>query len=155
MIMRGKTARIVLLGSMLALAACQQGEGAGESRDMPPPDISPSVAVMPSPDLPDDQTTAEEKAAQEKAAADAGLPPTVQSRTRFTCADGSAIELRFFPEQGVAVLLRNGGSQELQAEPAGEAYRYRGDGVLVEGKDNSLNLTIGTTPDIACTAAAG
>ncbi len=114
----------------------------------------PAVVVNPA-DLPADQTTAAQKAELEKAAADAGIPATKQSRANYVCDNGETIEVRFFPDQGIAVLVRGGQNAELHPEPADSGFRYSNGQTTIAGKGNELQLNVGMMATAQCKVKAG
>jgi membrane-bound inhibitor of C-type lysozyme len=86
-------------------------------------------------------------------AADAPLgEPTGQRRVQFACDNGQAIEMRFFPLQGVGVLVRDGQTMELQQQPAASGFVYSNGPTTVRGKGDELALEIGRMRPIACRA---
>ena len=60
--------------------------------------------------------------------------------------------MRFFPQQGVAVLLRGGQTTELQQQPSGSGFVYSNGPITVRGKGDDLSLEIGHMVPIACRA---
>lgn len=138
------------------MAACSR------SGEAPPPPAAtgvPAPAAAPGPaqggptaNLPPDHTTAEQAAATAKAASDAGLPVTPQTRTTFKCDNDETIEVRFFPEQGVAVLVRNGQNAELQQQPVASGFGYSDGQTTLRGKGSELKLDAGTAPTLTCRA---
>jgi membrane-bound inhibitor of C-type lysozyme len=86
-------------------------------------------------------------------AADAPVgEPTGQRRVSFTCEHGQAIEMRFFPLQGVGVLVRDGQTMELQQQPAASGFVYSNGPNTVRGKGDELTLEIGRMRPISCRA---
>ena len=147
----------LLAGALLLGAGCQRKPGVeggsppgetGSAAGVAAPSPAPGATGAGGP-LPPDQTTPAEGAEAEAAAAAAGLPPVPFTRAAFACTDGQDIEVRFFPDQGIAVLIRDGVSRELQAEPVASGFRYAGQEVAIRGKGTTLDLTLaGTT--VAC-----
>jgi cholesterol transport system auxiliary component len=76
--------------------------------------------------------------------------PTGERRVSYRCDNGERIEMRFFPLQGVGVLLRNGNTMELQQEPAATGFRYINGPSTVYGKGDELRLEIGRMVPIQC-----
>jgi len=70
----------------------------------------------------------------------------------FVCANDEHVEMRFFPIQGVAVMIRGGTSMELQQEPAGSGFLYRGESVSVRGKGDEIMIDDGRTAPLRCEA---
>lgn len=66
--------------------------------------------------------------------------PGTQRRVMFRCATGEELEMRFFPVQGVAVLVREGRNAELQQMPAASGFRYEGAGYRALGKGRALRI---------------
>ncbi|MGL6043752.1 MAG: hypothetical protein ACRC1J_07490, partial [Sandaracinobacteroides sp.] len=69
-----------------------------------PPVSAAMQAPGVSPEYPADRSTAEQRAAATAAAQKAGLPVTAETRGSWACDNGETIDLRVFPDQGVAVL---------------------------------------------------
>lgn len=101
---------------------------------------------------PVDQTTPEQRAEMEQAASAAGLPVTPQTRTSFACDNGETVEVRFFPEQGVAVLVRGGQNTELQSEQVGSGFKYSNGQTTIRGKGNEFDLNVGMMATTKCKA---
>lgn len=148
-----------LIAGATLVAACQKKAPEAEA-----PEVSAATAEaanMPAPegavgaDLPTDATTPEQQAAIDAAAAEAGLPPTPQRRVSFSCADGEAIEVRFFPEQGIAVLVRDGKTTELNGDRVASGYSYTGGEINIRGKGEELTLTVGAEGPVDCTPVRG
>jgi membrane-bound inhibitor of C-type lysozyme len=146
--------RLAALLTLAMLAAC--GSPAEKSTVpvadevmTPPPAAAPAAA----PAMPVDQTTAEQKAAAEQAAAAAGLPPTKQTRTTFRCDNDETIEVRFFPDQGIAVLVRGGQNVELNGEPVASGFRFSNGQTSIEGRGNEITMTVGMMAPTKCVAA--
>ena len=87
-------------------------------------------------------------------ASDSALP-TPQTRVQFRCANGEDVEMRFFPEQGVAVLVRAGETLELQQQPSASGFIYGGGPVTVRGKGSELRIEVGRMVPILCQARDG
>ena len=146
--------------ALLLLAGCGQpsakdGDNAAAGADTAMVDL-PVETVAPETDsdadlnLPPDQTTPAEQAELEAAAAKAGLPVTKQSRTRFSCDNGETIEVRFFPDQGIAVLVRGGENVELNREPVDEGFKYTNGQTSITGDKSTINLQVGMMAATAC-----
>lgn len=73
-------------------------------------------------------------------------------RVRYACDSGETVEVRFFPAQGVAVLVRGGATIELQQQPAGSGFAYGNGPNTIRGKGDALTLEIGRRVPIQCTA---
>jgi membrane-bound inhibitor of C-type lysozyme len=76
-------------------------------------------------------------------------------RTLALCDTGETVELRFFPDVGVAVLVRDGATTELQAMPSGSGFRYEGNGLTVTGKGSEIRIDGAGTEPLVCTATPG
>jgi membrane-bound inhibitor of C-type lysozyme len=145
-----------LLAGAALVSACQQ-----KAPETTAPEVTADMAEvsnMPTPegtvgaDLPADQSTAEQRAEQEAAAAAAGLPVTQQTRTSFVCDNDETIEVRFFPEQGIAVLVRGGENIELNGEPVASGFAYSNGQTSIRGKGDELQMTVGMMATTTCTA---
>jgi membrane-bound inhibitor of C-type lysozyme len=117
----------------------------------PAPESTPAAGPIGA-DLPADTTTPEQQAEAEKAAAAAGLPVTKQSRTSFKCDNDETIEVRFFPDQGIAVLVRGGQNTELQGKPVASGFLYSNEQTTLRGKGNELEMTVGMMAATKCVA---
>ena len=88
----------------------------------------------------------------------AAAPPqgesTGERRVRFTCTNGEDLEMRFFPAQGVAVLVRGGETVELQQQPSGSGFWYSNGPNTVRGKGREITVEIGRMAPFTCTAAS-
>lgn len=62
------------------------------------------------------------------------------------------LEVRFFAKQGVAVLVRQGATVELQLQTSGSGFRYAGKGVDMHGKGDELRLASTGRPTLTCKA---
>lgn len=80
--------------------------------------------------------------------------PTGERRVRFVCENGEALEMRFFPLQGVGVLVRNGETIELQERPVASGFLYSNGPLAVRGKGDELMLEIGRRVPIRCQAGS-
>lgn len=70
----------------------------------------------------------------------------------FTCANGPDVSVRFFPAQGVAVLVRNGATLELQQQPSGSGFIYSNGPTTIRGKGDELTVEIGRMVPLRCKA---
>ncbi len=66
-----------------------------------------------------------------------------ESSSGWTCANGERIELLFYPDRGLAVLVRAGQNLEMQAVPAGSGFSYASGPTTIRGSGNELQLTVG------------
>lgn len=139
--------RFVIVAGLTALqAACGK-----------PADVRPAAPAAAAPTdrpaaVPPDQATPAQAAELQRAASPAGLPATRQTRTTFKCDNGETIEVHFFPDQGVAVLVRGGQNVELRHEPAASGLRYGNGQTTLLGKGNELMLNVGTMATATCSA---
>ncbi len=78
--------------------------------------------------------------------------PTNERRVQYACTNGENIEMRFFPLQGVGVLVRHGQPMELQQQPAASGFIYTNGPNTVRGKGNDLTIEIGRMVPIQCQA---
>lgn len=78
--------------------------------------------------------------------------PTGERRVSYACADGQVVEMRFFPNQGVGVLVRNGKPMELQQQQAASGFIYSNGPNTVRGKGDELTIEIGRMVPIRCRA---
>lgn len=78
--------------------------------------------------------------------------PTGETRVQYQCSTGDQVEMRFFPLQGVGVLVRHGATIELQQMPAASGFVYSNGPNTVRGKGDELVLEIGRMVPIRCTA---
>lgn len=77
---------------------------------------------------------------------------TGERRVQFSCDDGNTIEMRFFPLQGVGVLVRDGATMELQQQVSASGFIYSNGPTTVRGKGDELRLEIGRRVPIVCQA---
>jgi len=78
--------------------------------------------------------------------------PTGERRVQYVCGNGEEIEMRFFPLQGVGVLVRHGKPMELQQQPTGSGFLYSNGPNTVRGKGNELIIEVGRRVPIQCQA---
>jgi membrane-bound inhibitor of C-type lysozyme len=106
-------------------------------------------------EIPADRSTPEQRAETAAAAEKAGLPVTNESRGTWACDNGETIELRFFPDQGVAVLVRGGQNTELQQEPVASGIKYSNGQTTIQGKGDEILLNVGMMATTVCKPTAG
>lgn len=70
----------------------------------------------------------------------------------FTCTRDESLSVKFFPAQGVAVLVRNSDSIELQQQPSGSGYIYSNGPITIRGKGDDLTVEIGRMAPLQCKA---
>lgn len=68
----------------------------------------------------------------------------------FSCTNGHSLSVRFFPAQGVAVLVRNGETIELQQQPSGSGFSYSNGPTTIRGKGDELTVEIGRMVPLQC-----
>ena len=89
-------------------------------------------------------------------AACTAAPPNTEHNTmrrvNFACENGEDVQMRFFPAEGVAVLVRDGRTLELQQQPAASGFLYRNGPNTVRGKGDELQVEIGRRVPIKCKA---
>jgi membrane-bound inhibitor of C-type lysozyme len=146
----GLAALVAACGKPAAVQPEPQIADAGPPAAAAPAETAPAAGPA---DFPTDQTTPEQQAELEKAAADVGLPVTKQTRTTFQCDNDETIEVRFFPDQGVAVLVRGGENIELNGEPVASGFKYSNGQTTIQGKGNELMLNVGMMATTKCVAA--
>lgn len=143
--------------------APQWGRGSNAETAPPPPAAAPqaipSVPLDTKADgqpygsataIPADRSTPAQQAATAEAAAAAGLPVTNESRGMWSCDNGETIELRFFPDQGVAVLVRGGQNIELQQERVASGIKYSNGQTTISGKGDEIKLNVGMMATATC-----
>lgn len=70
----------------------------------------------------------------------------------FSCSNGPDLSVRFFPAKGVAILLRNGETVELQQQPSGSGFTYSNGRTSIRGKGDDLTVEIGRMAPLQCKA---
>jgi len=73
-------------------------------------------------------------------------------RVWFSCDNGEQVEMRFFTQQGTAVLVHEGKTVELQQQLSGSGFIYGSGEYLVRGKGDELTIEIDGRAPIKCTA---
>ncbi len=71
-------------------------------------------------------------------------------KVAFSCTNGQSLSVRFFPAQGVAVLVRNGQTIELQQQSTGSRFGYSNGANRIRGKGNDLTVEIGCMVPMQC-----
>jgi len=79
-----------------------------------------------------------------------GIPPTPMTKVMYGCAMGETVELRFFPQQGVKVLIRQGRNFELHPQPVASGFHYTNGPYGVRGQGSELQLEVANMPPITC-----
>jgi membrane-bound inhibitor of C-type lysozyme len=103
--------------------------------------------------IPADRSTPAQRAETAAAAGAAGLPVASESRGAWACDNGETIELRFFPDQGVAVLVRGGQNTELQQEQVASGIKYTNGQTTITGKGDEIQLNVGMMATATCKPA--
>lgn len=136
--------RAILLVPVLMLAAC------GQDRRQAADDLAAKEAALAA-------GVAARGAAAVAAAVPAGPPPGMRpvpmTLTALACEDGSTRTLRYFPEQGIAILMPDDVGKELQMEPVAAGVRYAGADLVVTGEGTRYMIARAGAEPIACTAA--
>lgn len=78
--------------------------------------------------------------------------PPARHDVHFVCDQGETLSVRFFPQQGVAVLVRHGDTIELQQQPSGSGFMYSNGLNTIRGKGSALRVEIGRMRAIECEA---
>lgn len=132
----------VALAAMLAACGPNRKE-ADSGRAAKEAALSAGAAASAPAGLPPDQTTDAQRAANAAAAAAAGVPPTPFTRSYYDCGSGQEIEVRYFPEQGVAVVVLEGVNNEMQEARVGSGFEFVGQGITLRGQGDEATLTVG------------
>jgi membrane-bound inhibitor of C-type lysozyme len=103
--------------------------------------------------IPADRSTPAQQAEAAAAASAAGLPVTRQQRGTWACDNGETIELRFFPDQGIAVLVRGGQNVELQQESVPTGFKFSNGQTSITGNGDAVTLNVGMMAGTACKPA--
>ena len=89
------------------------------------------------------------------AVAEIAVPKVEHTIIHYQCQpDNRDIEMRYFPVHGVAVLVLDGTTHELQQQVSGSGFWYSNGKYTVRGKGDSLWLEIGRMMPIDCQAKA-
>lgn len=76
--------------------------------------------------------------------------PTTEHLATYACDHGETLEIRFFPLQGVGVLVRHGKTMELQQQVSGSGFIYSNGPNTVRGKGDELIVEIGRMVPFKC-----
>lgn len=68
----------------------------------------------------------------------------------YECVNANPIEVRFFPNHGVAVLVLNSQTHELQQQQTENGFWYSNQLYSIRGSGNDLRLEIGRRMPITC-----
>jgi len=71
-------------------------------------------------------------------------------RAPYQCDNGESIEVRYFPAQGVAVLVRHDKPLELQQQRTASGFHYSNGPYSIRGKGSALTLEVGRMAPIQC-----
>lgn len=143
--------KLLILGLALAglTAACDKpAEPAA-----PPADPVADATTPAAPEIPADRSTPAQRAEAEAGATKAGVPVTRESRGLWKCDNGEEIEVRFFPDQGIAVLVRGGQNVEMQSVPTVSGFKYMSGPTSIEGKGEQFTLSVGMVATTVCIPA--
>jgi hypothetical protein len=82
-------------------------------------------------------------------------PPSAEMRVNYTCTNGEQVSVRYFPQQGVGVLVRGGQNTELQQQSAPPGFLYVGPSTVLRVQEDRLRMTmtIGNMAATNCTAS--
>ncbi len=69
---------------------------------------------------------------------------------QFACGNGDKVEMQFFPEQNMGVLVRNGWTVGLPAQATDSGYAYSNGPTTVRGDGNEMTIQIGYLTPIWC-----
>ncbi|MFN3370827.1 MAG: MliC family protein [Sphingomonadaceae bacterium] len=81
-------------------------------------------------------------------------PPSAEMRVDYACDNGEQVTVRYFPQEGVAVLVRGGQNQELQQQATPPGFTYSGGQTALRVSENRLTMqmNIGMMATASCTA---
>ena len=85
-----------------------------------------------------------------------GPPPApAEMRVSYNCTNGEQITVRYFPQQGVASLVRGGQTTELQQQATPPGFTYSGGATTLRVQPDrmGLTMTVGAMASTRCTAA--
>jgi membrane-bound inhibitor of C-type lysozyme len=79
---------------------------------------------------------------------------TQQTRFEYNCDNGESVAMRFFPQQGVASLVRGGQTSELTQQRTPRGFTYSGGPTTLRVTDDRLSMTmqIGMMVNTRCRA---
>lgn len=81
--------------------------------------------------------------------------PTAQEgvlRVRFDCENGEEAEMRFFTQQGLAILAYHGKTVELRQQRSGSGFIYGSGPCVVRGKGRDISIETDRMAPVKCTA---
>lgn len=68
------------------------------------------------------------------------VPPPAEMRVPYTCDNGEQVEVRFFPQQGVGVLVRGGQNTELTQSRTPPGFTYSNGQTTLRVADDRLTM---------------
>jgi hypothetical protein len=83
------------------------------------------------------------------------VPPPSETRTQYQCDNGERVGVRFFPNQGIAVLERGGQTVELQQQRTASGFLYSNGQTSIRGQGNEMTMTVGNMAPTQCRATGG
>ncbi|WP_199554305.1 MliC family protein [Sandaracinobacteroides hominis] len=148
-------ASLPLLALCGLLAACKPAEKpadpAAPAETTAPVTPAAEAAMPAAPEIPPDRSTPAQLAEAKAAAEKIGMAePTRVSRGTWTCDNDEKIELRFFPDQGIAVLVRGGQNLEMQSVPTASGFKYQSGPTTIQGKGEELQMNVGMMATAKC-----
>jgi hypothetical protein len=69
---------------------------------------------------------------------------------QFACGNGDKVEMQFFPEEGMSVLVRNGWTVGLPQQATETGYAFSNGPTTVRGQGNEMTIQIGYLTPIWC-----
>ncbi|MCP4077778.1 MAG: lysozyme inhibitor [Gammaproteobacteria bacterium] len=78
--------------------------------------------------------------------------PSEYKEVQFACDRGVEVQVRFFSNQGLTTLLRNGQAFELKQQPGGTGFYYSNGPMSICGKADDLSVVIGKMAPLMCKA---
>jgi membrane-bound inhibitor of C-type lysozyme len=72
--------------------------------------------------------------------------------TRYACENGERIEVRFFPKQDRATLIRQGKNIELEQQISASGFIYSNGPTTLQGKGDEIMVEIGRMAPLVCKA---
>ena len=143
---------LLLTSGLLALSACNKP---AESPAAPAPETAPAAAPQAS--APVAEAAPAPAPAVPPAAAPAPVDPALvkrlaAERVPYVCDNEETVELRIFPDQGVAALWRGGKSTELhQVKAYPPTFRYEAGPITsVEGTPAEFTMQVGAMALTQC-----
>ncbi|MGL6043751.1 MAG: MliC family protein [Sandaracinobacteroides sp.] len=80
--------------------------------------------------------------------------PAAEMRVTYSCTNGETVSVRYFPQQGIGVLVRGGQNTELQQQSSAPGFLYVGPSTVLRVQEDRqrMTMTIGTMAAANCTA---